>query len=1057
MLTIKWLEAPLHSIIEETSSLLMATKKFFIDFTQKLSQAFQYMVKLLDNWTEKSSAYGKINQEMIIPLDFSDHFFGYVNAQQEEKYTYTFESLVTLRKFQEAFEFLTEREILMAVRANAIVNFIDRLIDSNVISLCIDLFRMLIVSRPAVLTKQSVKKLFRIAIRAGHKTICTDLISTLFSRKDFKEYIDLYFRMNQYFLSSMLKNGDYSFAIQAFLALKQASPFDEVTNAVFYYKIYEILIKGCLSKQLDRGEEARALLNEIASKRPSDIFFNKLIDFAAKNSEIAFAEYVFKVMVSHNIQPSIVTYNTLIDSYFKTNRFSQAWILFELLKKTDKAPDNFTYTTMINGLKSVENPDIEKAFILFNEYKQFNKPDQIIYNCLLDACINAKELSKAHELLLEMKQDPSIQLDEITYNTLIKGCCRSKKLGQAIQYYHEMRSNNIKPNRITYNSLIDNCVKANKMRDAWHFYEEMSRVNITPDNFTYSILINGIKNNPADKEELHRALDLLNGMQACTDFKPDEILYNSLIDTCIKFNEISKGLSLFEEMKRRRVEPSSITYGILIKAFGKLNDLVKAFKIFEQMKMKQMKINDVTYGCLLDACVKNDRMDLALELVEKMKQDNIVFNTILCTTLIKGYAKIPNLEEALKIFDSMKENPKAQPNLITYNCIIDACVKADNIALASELFNELLDSSSYLKPDLITYSTLIKGLCRQKDIETAYYYLNLMQSFGIKPDEALFNLILECCHATNYYDLGLQIFEMMNQLRVPPSNITFSILIKLHSRARKIQKVIEVIDIMKMQKVKPTLVIFTNIVQACFKANRFDKAIEIVGILERENTKWDAIFYSKLISGLLSFNRIDMAVGYCERSLDEGIMLGQEVYKQVIDGLLAVNYPMQSEIVQRMEYAMYGTPMHSYEKKISGFKGQSTTMQGKKNQGMYQQKNHYYDQFREGKENANMNVHVQSMFFSPSDQGQKQGIYFSNANQYPGLNSFNCSVNQAGYKENNMFQKSTMNGCFDPFMGQNSSYNSCFELKKSLSLNNKAFFMSNAEPGAFVMGRMNYL
>lgn len=79
--------------------------------------------------------------------------------------------------------------------------------------------------------------------------------------------------------------------------------------------------------------------------------------------------------------------------------------MFELLKKSDKKPDNFTYTTMINGIKSMDFPDLQKAFTLFDEYKQFNTPDHIIYNCLLDACINAGDFQRAHILIDEMKKD----------------------------------------------------------------------------------------------------------------------------------------------------------------------------------------------------------------------------------------------------------------------------------------------------------------------------------------------------------------------------------------------------------------------------------------------------------------------------------------------------------------------------------------------------------------------------------------------------------------------------------------------------------------------------
>jgi pentatricopeptide repeat protein len=113
-----------------------------------------------------------------------------------------------------------------------------------------------------------------------------------------------------------------------------------------------------------------------------------------------------------------------------------------------------------------------------------------------------------------------------------------------------MKALGIKPNRITYNSLIDTCVKSNKMNIAWKFYDEMIKADIVPDNFTYSILINGIKSNNTSKEELLKAINILEHIKDDSNFKPDEIFYNSLIDACVKFNEVNKGLSLFEEMKK---------------------------------------------------------------------------------------------------------------------------------------------------------------------------------------------------------------------------------------------------------------------------------------------------------------------------------------------------------------------------------------------------------------------------------------------------------------------------------------------------------------------------
>ncbi|KAM3136824.1 hypothetical protein pb186bvf_011083 [Paramecium bursaria] len=558
-------------------------------------------------------------------------------------------------------------------------------------------------------------------------------------------------------------------------------------------KICDLLLRHMIEG--NQSELLEQVLNEgVSQLHPTDIFFNKLIDYAFKNKNVRFAELIFNYMRDKaQIQPTIVTINTLIDQYFKNNMKDKAWKVFETLKQSQIKPDNFTYTTLINGLKNNRDGlDLRLAFQLFEEYKQFNNPDQIIYNCLLDACINAGDLSKAFLLLQEMKNTKSIQLDEITYNTLIKGCGRKKKLNEAIQLFEEMKSLGIKPNRISFNSLLDSCVKCNRMNIAWRYFEEMRKqYGIFPDNFTYSILVNGIKTNHSNRDELLRAITLLEQIQETGQFKPDEILYNSLIDACVKFNEIQKALQLFKEMKQKQIEPSSVTYGILIKAYGKMNDLNGAFSTFQEMKNKNVQINDVTYGCLVDACVRNDRLDRGLWIIEEMKRDKIQVNTVLYTTIIKGFCKLNQTDEAMKYFTMMKQDSKTYPNLITYNSLLDGLVKNNQMNEADRLFHELLKTS--IKPDLITFSTLLKGYCKKGNMKKVNEAVSEMIRSQTMPDESLLQLIIDCCLHQQHYDVGVQIYDQFCH-HIPQSTQLLTQALRLHALDNELRQALPLLD-----------------------------------------------------------------------------------------------------------------------------------------------------------------------------------------------------------------------------------------------------------------------
>jgi pentatricopeptide repeat domain-containing protein 1 len=78
------------------------------------------------------------------------------------------------------------------------------------------------------------------------------------------------------------------------------------------------------------------------------------------------------------------------------------------------------------------------------------------------------------------------------------------------------------------------------MNKAYVILEEMKINNIVPDSFTYSTLIKGIKNsNDKSQNNLDLAFKLVNDL-LISEVNPDEILFNCLIDACVKFNNLTK-------------------------------------------------------------------------------------------------------------------------------------------------------------------------------------------------------------------------------------------------------------------------------------------------------------------------------------------------------------------------------------------------------------------------------------------------------------------------------------------------------------------------------------
>lgn len=539
----------------------------------------------------------------------------------------------------------------------------------------------------------------------------------------------------------------------------------------------------------------------------------------------------------------------MIDLNLKIMQNKEAWNLLDKMSHYNLQADNQTLAVLF---KTLSNSKYQKFFPkAVSEFKRAIQlknplPDVILFNILLDQYIICKKLEMAISLVRELKDQDveDLKPDTVSFNTIIKGCAQEKQFEIADEMFKLMKTFNLEPNDVTFNSMIDVCVRCDKNKEAWELFEEMQRLAISPDNFTFSTLIKGIKPDNYQQsgirnfKDLDRGFELLEKMNFYKTSKPDEILYNCLIDACVRFNEVGRAIKIFNEMKQKGIKPSSVTYGILIKAYGQTNQLDNAFYVFNDMRQQNLTPNNVTYGCLIDACIKNNRVDHAMDVFNTIQQEGVHLNVIIYTTLIKGFSKSLELDQALKVFEIMRKDSEIQPNNITFNSLIDCCVRCTDIPQAEAIFDDMKQSG--VSPDLITYSTMIKGYCKIGKIENALVTLNEMDSSGrIKPDEVLYNSLLDGCCKANELDLAHKVYLNMIALGISPSNVTYSILVKIYGKERNLNKALGVLDQMKENGVKPGLIVYTCLLQTCMKAKQIKIALQIFNDMKYSGVQGD--------------------------------------------------------------------------------------------------------------------------------------------------------------------------------------------------------------------------
>ncbi|KAF3456598.1 hypothetical protein FNV43_RR01252 [Rhamnella rubrinervis] len=126
----------------------------------------------------------------------------------------------------------------------------------------------------------------------------------------------------------------------------------------------------------------------------------------------------------------------------------------------------------------------------------------------------------------------------------------------------------------------------------------------------------------------------------------------------------------------------------------------------------------VTYNTLLDALCKEGRTAEAINLVEAMTNTDVKFDIFIYNSLVYGLSPSGQWRDATSLLDKMKDQRML---LNAYTALIDSLCKEEK---AISLFELMIRRG--IKPEFITFNSLISGLCKSGELKKAAQFLNNM-------------------------------------------------------------------------------------------------------------------------------------------------------------------------------------------------------------------------------------------------------------------------------------------------------------------------------------------
>jgi len=234
--------------------------------------------------------------------------------------------------------------------------------------------------------------------------------------------------------------------------------------------------------------------------------------------------------------------------------------------------------------------------------------------------------------------------------------------------------------------------------------------------------------------------------------KMDGVSCRSFLTEVVASRDLKKANEIIELMYANDIAVTSIEYGILLNGYASARDIKGALAVKKKMDDRNILANPVVYGCLIDCAIKADAYDVAERLVHELEVSGVRQTVITCSLQIKLYGRTKNLERAMEVFNKMKELG-LPPSATTFNSLLDTVARCNQMEHYAERLLAIMQEHN-MRPDHVTFGTLIKGFALQGNIAKALQVFEVMCSepFSYKPDLIVYNSLLDGCARSKQID-----------------------------------------------------------------------------------------------------------------------------------------------------------------------------------------------------------------------------------------------------------------------------------------------------------------
>eukprot|EP00752_Nemacystus_decipiens_P007447 g6656.t1 len=297
--------------------------------------------------------------------------------------------------------------------------------------------------------------------------------------------------------------------------------------------------------------------------------------------------------------------------------------------------------------------------------------------------------------------------------------------------------------------------------------------------------------------------------------------------------------------------------------------------------------NTILINMAINCLGKMKRWEQAVKVFERMSTDlGHAPDSMTHSLVINSLALSGRSEEAIALFDRMchssDPNIKANPSALTssLNSAINACNIAGRWQDALDLVRRAEESG--VKPDMISYSTLMNALCHSGECARALEVFREMIKRKLEPGLVSCNYVLTYCSKHKAGMVAMEFLVVMKKAKLKVTSVSYNAVIAALFREEQYELVLEMFREMQLFGLAPDGFAVSHCLQACDLTEKYDAAAGVIRGLWKMGTPVEDRIYTVAFSVLARGCHVKLITDLLHDMETRGVKPNEGCYTSIV-------------------------------------------------------------------------------------------------------------------------------------------------------------------------------